>query len=285
MAVVACAAGTSPKMAHGNQLDAKGKIMRTELVKITPSMAEHYLSKNVLNRNVSYRLVDKYASDMENNNWELNHQGIAFYEDGSVADGQHRLLSIIKARKTIQMMVTTGLKKPSAITIDVGRKRSMSDGINIGGLADWITKRHISLIGQIADPKILSTQETVEWLEGMKESAQFSMEVFCSNKRALVNAVLHAAMALAHFHNPDKEAQLRKFAEVYIDGLVTNKKELSAIKLRDEFMTNTRNGGSYRKDKFLKAQRAIQAFLNEETINRLVRPKTDIWTYNKEETV
>jgi hypothetical protein len=259
--------------------------MRTEFVKITPGMAEHYLSKNILNRNVSYRLVDRYAEDMENNNWVLNHQGIAFYDDGSVADGQHRLLAVIKSRKTVNMMVTTGLKKPSAITIDVGRKRSMSDGILISGLSDWITKRHISLISQISDPKILSTQETVEWLEGMKESAQFSVEVFCSNKRALVNAVLHAAMALAHFHNPDKENELRKFASVYLDGLVTNKKELSAIKLRDEFMTNTRNGGSYRRDKFLKAQRAIQAFLDEEVISRLVRPKVDIWTYNQGEEV
>jgi hypothetical protein len=258
--------------------------MRTELVKINPAMAEHYLSKNLSNRNVSQRLVDMYAYDMENNNWELNHQGIAFYDDGSIADGQHRLLSIIKARKTVPMMVTTGLKKPAAVTIDIGRKRSMSDGIKIGGLSDWITKRHISLIGQIADPKRLTTQETVDWLDGMESSAKFAVEVFCSNKRALVNGVLHAAMALAHFYNPGKEDQLRKFAQVYMEGLVTSKKELSAIKLRDEFMTNTQNGGGYRRDKFWKAQRAIQAFLNEETINRLVKPKEAIWTYNIEET-
>ena len=271
-------------MDHGNQLIVKEKIMRTELVKINPAMAEHYLSKNLANRNVSQRLVDMYAHDMDSNNWELNHQGIAFYDDGSIADGQHRLLAIIKARKTIQMMVTSGLKKPSAVTIDIGRKRSMSDGIKIGGLSDWITKRHISLITQIADPKRLTTQETVEWLEGMESSAKFSIEVFCTNKRALVNSVLHAAMALAHFYNPDKEDKLRKFAEVYMQGLVTNKKELSAIKLRDEFMTNTQNGGGYRRDKFWKAQRALQAFLDDEVINRLVKPKEPVWTYNKEET-
>ena len=258
-------------------------IMRTEIVKVTPSMAEHYLSKNVLNRNVSQRLVDKYAHDMENNNWELNHQGIAFYDDGSVADGQHRLLSIIKSKKTIQMMVTTGLKKPSAITIDVGRKRSMADGVHIGGLSDWIFKRHISLMNQIADPRRLSAQETVEWLENMKSSAEFAVDVLRSNKRSLVNSVLHAAMALAHFYNQEKELQLRRFAEVYMEGLATNKRELSAIKLRDEFLTNTRNGGAYQRDKFLKAQRAIQAFIDEEVLNRLVRPKTDIWTYKLEE--
>lgn len=258
--------------------------MKTELVKITPSLAEHYLSKNVLNRNVSQRLVEKYAHDMENGNWLLNHQGIAFYDDNTVADGQHRLLAIVKAKKTIPMMVTLGLKKPVAITIDNGRKRSMADGIVIGGLSDWITKRHISLMTQIADPKRLSAQETVEWLEGMKDSAIFAVETFASNKRALVNSVLHAAVAMAHFYNPDKEDKLRKFAEVYMQGLVTSKKELSAIKLRDEFMTNTLNGGGYRRDKFWKAQRALQAFLDDEVINRLLKPKEPVWTYNKEET-
>ena len=256
-------------------------IMKTEIVKISPELAEHYLRKNLLNRNVSYRLVDQYAHDMANNNWILNHQGIAFYDDGSIADGQHRLLAIVKSKKTVQMMVSIGVKKPAAVTIDNGRKRSMVDGIYIGGLSDWIKKRHVALIKEIANPKRLSTQETVDWLNGMEESAKFAVDVLISNKRALVNGPLHAAMALAHFYNPDKEDQLRKFAEVYMQGLVTSKKELSAIKLRDEFMTNTQNGGSYRRDKFLKAQRAIQAFLNEEILSRLVRPKDDIWTYTK----
>lgn len=257
--------------------------MKTEVVRITPSMAEHYLSKNVLNRSISRPLIEKYAYDMENNNWVLNHQGIAFYEDGTIADGQHRLLSIIKSRKTIPMMVTTGVKKPAAITIDVGRKRSVSDGIHIGGFSDWITQRHIALINQIADPKRLTPKETVEWLDGMKSSAQFAVDVLRSSKRALVNSTLHAAMALAHFYNPEKEEMLKRFAEVYMDGMANNKKELSAIKLRDEFMSNTRNGASYRKDKFLKAQRALQAFLDGEVLSRLVKPKVDIWTYIAEE--
>jgi hypothetical protein len=259
--------------------------MRTELVKVTPVLAEHYLSKNVSNRSVSQRLVDKYAREMEQGEWVMNHQGIAFYEDGAVADGQHRLLAVLQSKATVPLMVTFGLKRPAAVTIDVGRKRSIADGIQIGELSDWITKRHISIINQIAEPKRLSTPETVEWLEGMKESAQFAVATFASNKRALVNSVLHAAVALAHFYNPDKEEELLKFANVYMQGLATNKKDLVAIKLRDEFLTNTNCGASFRKDKFLKAQRALQAYLNGETISRLVRPKDEVWIYNREESV
>lgn len=257
--------------------------MKTELVKITPSMAEHYLSKNVLNRTVSRHLIDKYTYDMATDNWHLNHQGIAFYEDGSVADGQHRLISIIKSKKTIPMMVTTGLKKPAAITIDVGRKRSMCDGIQIGGLSDWITQRHIALINQIAEPRRLSSQETVDWLERMKSSAQFAVDVLNVNKRGLTNSVIHAAMALAHFYNPSGEEPLKQFAEVYIEGLAKNKKELAAIKLRDEFLNNPRNGAAYRRDRFYKAQRAIQAFLDGEEMTRLIKPKNPVWTYSLEE--
>lgn len=257
--------------------------MRSEIVKVTPVLAEHYLSKNVSNRNVSDRLVDKYAHDMETKGWLLNHQGIAFYEDGTVADGQHRLLAIVKSGATVPMMVTFGLKKPVAATIDGGRKRSVHDGIKIGGLSDWIGARHISMINLIAEPKRLGTLEMIEWLEGMKESAQFSVDTLCSNKKTLVNSIIHAALALAHFYNPDKEDDLLKFADVYMSGLATDKRGLSAIKLRDEFMTNTNHGASYRRDKFLKAQRALQAYMNGESLARLVRPKDDIWIYNREE--
>jgi hypothetical protein len=257
--------------------------MRTEVVKLTPALAEHYLSKNLLNRNVSDRLVNKYAQEMEQKEWMLNHQGIAFYDDNTVADGQHRLLAIIKSGATVPMLVTFGLKKPAAMTIDNGRKRSMVDGIKIGGYSEWIMPRHISMINVIADPKRLTPHETVAWLEGMEDSAKFAVDIFACNKKALVSSTLHAAMALAHFYNPDREADLMHFASVYMDGIATDKKEISAIKLRDEFLTNTNANHSFKRDKFFKAQRALQAFLNKEPISRLVRPKDYIWIYNMEE--
>jgi hypothetical protein len=43
-----------------------------------------------------------------------------------VADGQHRLLAIIKARATLPMMVTYGLEKESSLGIDYHRPRSIT---------------------------------------------------------------------------------------------------------------------------------------------------------------
>jgi UDP-N-acetylmuramoylalanine-D-glutamate ligase len=107
--------------------------MKSELIKVTPSLAEHFLSKNRVNRTISHHKVNDYANLMQRGKWSLTHQGIAFYEDDSIADGQHRLLAIIKARATVPMMVTYGLEKESSLAIDYHRPRSIVDGIKIGG--------------------------------------------------------------------------------------------------------------------------------------------------------
>lgn len=253
--------------------------MKTELVTITPSMAEAYLGRNLMNRNVSERLVNKYASDMLSNKWGITHQGIAFYKDGSLADGQHRLLAILRAKKTVKMQVTTGLNKETSIDIDAGRPRSMVDGIKIGGLSDWIDARHIALINLIASPKRLTTTEVLKWLNKMEDSAKFSTSHLSTNKRNLTNSAIHAAVALAHFYGEDPE-QLAHFCKVFLSGFPENKNDVIIIKLRDDFFNNANGGGSGKRDRFYKAMRAIQIFTTGESVKRLVLPQEPVWTFD-----
>lgn len=253
--------------------------MKSELVTITPGMAEAYLGKNLLNRNVSERLVNKYAEDMSNNNWGVTHQGIAFYSDGSLADGQHRLLAIVKSRKTVKMMVTSGLKKDTSIDIDAGRPRSMVDGIKIGGLSDWIDARHIAMINLIANPKRLSATEVIKWLNGMEDAAKFAVSHLATNKRNLTNSAIHAAVALAHFYGEDPD-QLAHFCKVFLSGFPENKSDVIIIKLRDDFFNNPNGGGSGKRDRYYKAMRAIQIFTTGENVKRLILPQEPIWTYD-----
>jgi len=253
--------------------------MRSELVKITPSLAEHFLSKNTLNRNVSHALVTKYANDMENGNWKLTHQGIAFYDDDSVADGQHRLLGIIKARATIPMMVTYGLKKESSLGIDYHRPRSIVDGIKIGGFSDWIDFKHIALINTIAEGRRLTSVESIAWLEKMKDGAQFAT-THLSSRRYLTNSSSQAGVAIAH-HNGVDQAVLERFCTVFLNGVTENKSEASIIKLRDEFLGNPSQSRSVKVEKFYKTQRVISALSKGEVLNRLVTPKEPIWVFNE----
>ena len=252
----------------------RGLNMKSEVIKITPSLAEHFLSKNVLNRNISHALVAKYASDMENGDWELTHQGIAFYDDGSVADGQHRLLSIIKSGVTIFMMVTHGLKKETSLGIDVHRPRSISDAIKIGGFSDWIDGKHIAIANLIADRKLTST-ETIDLLNKMEGSIKFAT-THLTSKRFLTNSSSYGAVALAH-HNFVDPVILERFCKVFISGFSENKLDTSVIKLRDEFLRSPSNSREIKVEKLLKCQRVILALLKNDPINRVVAPKELIW--------
>lgn len=252
--------------------------MKSEYIKVTPSLAEHFLSKNTLNRNISHRLVNKYANDMTNGDWQLTHQGIAFYDDDSVADGQHRLLAIVKARATITMMVTYGLSKGSSLGIDFHRPRSIVDGIKIGGFSDWIDFKHIALINTVAEGRKLTSVETIAWLEKMKDSVCFATS-HLSARRYLTNSSSQAAVALAHYNKID-EALLERFCNVFIKGITQVKPESSIIKLRDDFFGNPSQSRSDKIEKFYKAQRVISAFSKGEVLVRLVTPKEPIWSFN-----
>jgi len=196
-----------------------------------------------------------------------------------LADGQHRLLAIVKSRKNVKMMVTSGLKKDTSIDIDAGRPRSMLDGIKIGGLSDWIDSRHIAMINLIANPKRLSATEVIKWLNKIEESARFSTSHLCTNKRNLTNSSIHAAIALAHFYGEDPD-QLAHFCEVFLSGFPDNNKDIIIIKLRDDFFNHPNGGGSGKRDRYYKAMRAIQIYVNNENVKRLILPAEPVWTFD-----
>ena len=108
--------------------------MKFNVMTITPQLAEKMLAKNTINRNLSERAANKYAQIMRDGNWSVTHQGVAFYDDGTLADGQHRLVGVVQAGVPVEMLVVSGLKKEQSIHIDTHRPRSMIDGIKIGGL-------------------------------------------------------------------------------------------------------------------------------------------------------
>ena len=67
--------------------------MKVKIQTITPETAKAWLKeKNVNNRNVRQSLVDYYANEMIAGRWKDNDQAISFFEDGTLANGQHRAI-------------------------------------------------------------------------------------------------------------------------------------------------------------------------------------------------
>lgn len=253
--------------------------MKAEFKSITPAMAEYYLTKNVTNRKVREVAVRDYYKLITSDRFLPTHQGIAFYKDGTLADGQHRLLAIVRANKSVKLLVTTGLDKEAAVAIDVHRKRNMVDALRIGEISEWIDNRHIAMANLIASGRRLNQPEIVTFLEHIEDSARFSTTHLNASKRHLMNASIHSAVALAHFYGESPD-DLARFCQIFVSGLASEARDTAIIKLRDEFYNNTGGSSSDKRDKFLKAQRAIQAYLSHEIIKRLVLPKEEIWSFD-----
>lgn len=251
-------------------------MIETKLENITPDLAATLLESNIKNRAVSVRLVEKYASDMKAGLWGTTHQGIALYDDYTIADGQHRLMAIVKSGCPQKMLVTYGLQHEQSVEIDAHRPRSAIDGITIGGLSDWVNARHINLANFLTHPTRLSAQQIILFLEKHKKSAQFAIEHLAANRRYLTNNVIYSAVAVAHM-NGVNPARLARFCSLYYSGNIEGKHENAVIRLRDEFMNNSRNGWQDKWEKYMKAQRAIHAFVTSEPLSRLVLPKDPIY--------
>ena len=61
---------------------------------ITPQLAKAYLEKNKDNRKTSRHRIGIYSRDMRSGKWTPG-SPISFFDNGDLADGQHRLLAVV----------------------------------------------------------------------------------------------------------------------------------------------------------------------------------------------
>jgi hypothetical protein len=110
----------------------------SQIVYITPEIAESLLQRNEMNRNVKPQHVATYAQQMREGKFlSLNGQTISVtgtLTNGRLADGQHRLLALIEAGVTLPFLVVTNLDSEVISTIDIGAKRSVGDLFDMNGI-------------------------------------------------------------------------------------------------------------------------------------------------------
>lgn len=103
------------------------------IVRLTPELAEKWLSKNKHNRNIRRQKVTEFVRDMEAGRWVFNGDAIRFSESGALLDGQHRCLAVVESGVTISVLVVWNLPDAAQDTMDVGARRTMSDQLNLAG--------------------------------------------------------------------------------------------------------------------------------------------------------
>lgn len=252
--------------------------MQVHTETVTPQMAQEWLEHNTSNRRLSKRKVRLYADDMRKDRWSLHHQGIAFYEDGELGDGQHRLAAVIEADHPVEMVVVRGLSRKAGADIDRHRPRGEADAIRIGGIAEWIGRNEVSVIKALAGvhgthPHTFTARQIAEIGKHVEEEVSFAVNAFPKRQRFVTTAPVMAAVAIACTHYDND--RLLEFAEVMSTGIPRGPEDVAAIRLRENLIA--RHGGSggstERKETIYKTLRAIQLFMERKEIDRIQTPK------------
>lgn len=107
-----------------------------EVVTVTPSIAKAWLDKNSKNRKVTEHTVRKYASDMKRGNWRVSGDAIRFARDGTLLDGQHRLISCVRSDAPFETVVVYGLDADAQDVMDTGKSRTIADVLELRGMTN-----------------------------------------------------------------------------------------------------------------------------------------------------
>jgi hypothetical protein len=140
---------------HGNVVPM-AVTSTSEIVLVTPGMAELWLTLNTVNRTIRNTKVIQYACDMLDGNWKLTGEAIKFSVTGRLLDGQHRLKAIIEADTAVPMFVVRGLPDDVQPFMDTGAARLASDNFHIAGETHPTVLAAAARIGIIVDRDLLN---------------------------------------------------------------------------------------------------------------------------------
>lgn len=251
---------------------------------ITPAKASLYLEKNSNNRRVRKEKVQKYARDMKSGRWKVTNQAVALNCDGTLLDGQHRLLAIIEAGVPVRMNVTRGMERDAMMGVDVGATRSVSDLANVSGVDVPITASMVatarSMIDSLMDHRgrtassIYTSEETVKYILKHYEAIYWA----CSLDLGKASCAPFRAVAARAYYTVDRR-KLEEFYNILGTGFFKNECGEWAIKLRDLFISSRgmTGGYAYRRMLYARTERALAKYLEGAPFTRLCEAGIELY--------
>lgn len=251
--------------------------MTTVMTFVTPDKARDWLEKNNIgNRDLKRGDVETLRRQIEEGRYEPTHQGIGFYEDGTLADGQHRLNAIVQSGIGVWINVTTGLKASSVHKIDRGIGRTSLDSLHFLGMKSNNRKVAVCqcMIYQLDaersgrdrwDIRKCTSEEFAGYYTRFNEAVEFSVGFGASSK---CPAPLKAAVATA-WYTEDRQ-RLAEFMLVMDTGEMFSDDDRAAIRMRDHIRDKKYGQGSAaRNDLFLRCCGAIRYFIARKNLSKL----------------
>lgn len=239
--------------------------MEVKLESVTPEKAEAWLNKNNNNRTLRDGVAELYAKDMKNGKWTQCAAPIAFYDDGDLADGQHRLWAIIESNTTQRFPVVRGLNRQDGLNIDTGLGRTIVDNGRISGLdtelsCTLVAAARATELGAVTTSR-QSNADKLEVVAKHREACAWAIAnlPFTKNIR---NAVTLGAISRAYYCEPDHE-KLARYCQVLATGFAEGEHESAAVAMRNYLLTKGAlvTHHTLWRDTFLKVQSSIANFM------------------------
>lgn len=218
---------------------------------ITPEKAEKYLAHNIDNNRILRKtVVEKYARDMANGNWDIDSTDnkITFNADGYLVDGQHRLNAVIKADVPIKMRVFTGVNNNASV-FDRGLSRSVYDLLSMSGKYRYLNNEICStarLMFQLLFGKNNATDSEIDQLLELNYELYYSANMMTRKGSTKPVAKRSACMvgAFLAMKSGVSENELYPFFEIVNTGLPNDecKNFTPALVLRNQLIDIRENG-------------------------------------------
>lgn len=277
--------------------DTRSELRFTRAMDIGPELAKQLLEHNSHNRPMRMHDVRKYVQDMQEGRWVPLLSSVGFFADGTLANGQHRLMAVIESGTVQQFNVEFGHDKESAQYIDAGRSRTFLDRVMLSdsdisdmqNMPKVLASCRVILENFRSEMQIgVDMEEAVkQYISAYKEEFAFIQAIYKPDSRGLYAAPVYAAFTTAAIAKVDREKlktaaySLAKFSsrkvEEYED--VTSMK-----KLREDLIKLRENSGNSKNKKILYMTAcSLNAYLNGKRSPRTpeVQPYPfAIWTFD-----
>lgn len=250
---------------------------------VTPKMAREWLKNhNNSNRNLNLNRAKFYRDIILQGKWETTHQGIAFFENGELADGQHRLKGIDLANIAVEVLVTQGLKREGALAIDNGRVRSTHDQLKIAGIGGLTNTgaailRILATKGNSETPNIYKLEE---YFTRHTDMVLLGQELAKGNVKKITSAPICAALAVCSLYV--NEDDVKRFMEVLKTGIPPEpirNVDFTVVRYRNHLIqsTHNQNGSEPRRALMKKTMRVFKAYIEGQELSKFLEQSDFIY--------
>lgn len=265
---------------------------QSRFIDVDAEMAYRWLDRNVNNRRVRQRDVERYAADMKSGRWNVHSpQGIIFagnpFTDlphATLLDGQHRLWAVITAGTVVRLNVSINAPESVREVLDAGVKRTdvdvyrMTRKDGVGADGDAVTNTHVAvarkllIYGRGLRGSSITRAVTFDVMEKHGTAIARWTSAFHSAPRGIGRAAVMASFVRASYHVD--ESRLSRMCDILKVGMADDpeRSDITAVALRTLLTGSTGVGGSASADKaiYYKTERAILAFSRSEELPKIM---------------